>query len=544
MTVDYDVLRNVIADSFYGSAIKHYKSTDFLEEAGFFDNGVPLNHNVERWDGNWLTTPLHKIIKNHSKGLNPTGKSAVLVTMGGFCPIHNGHIDMMNHAKRAVQSAGWDVIGGYISPSHDKYVLTKFVGVPMRIDHRIALCERAVESSDWLMVDPWEGRYNNVAINYTEVVHRLNCYLHKHLTFDVDVFCVFGGDNAGFAKAFVKKGFAVCVSRPDWESKSERIKNDIGDHPSILWTKGGSILSSREIRNVKSLDGLSTDVAEEMQKIGKPPTNKNYLIRNDREYAFQNWKCEDFDTKVLASCVISELDNSFEDVKAPDIATRMVVFEPKIAEQQKLLNAFSGNTINLDACTDSTIKIGISRQFELSDGQLRATRIIPRPGLPSVSEQIDEIPSGSYTLVDDDIATGYTMDRIEKMMPDRITIANRFTLLHVNSAEFHDIVDVKDFIVGSHGGGLVVTLPNDELARVPYMFPYVSLHARAKLQPTSQMAFSKRMWRHNQNFFKTNKITVKETDPYFQELARYIGFDNRTSMYDVCQYHIEQLDKL
>ena len=68
-----------------------------------------------------LTTPVSKLIDFKEKKENPV----VLLSTGGFDPIHDGHIYMMEFAKEALEKKGYHVIGGYLSPSHESYVSTK-----------------------------------------------------------------------------------------------------------------------------------------------------------------------------------------------------------------------------------------------------------------------------------------------------------------------------------------------------------------------------------------------------------------------------------
>jgi hypothetical protein len=108
-----------------------------------------------------------------------------------------------------------------------------------------------------------------------------------------------------------------------------------------------------------------------------------------------------------------------------------------------------------------------------------------------------------------------------------------------------DIVDFRDLIVGAKHGGLVCSLPNGKICRVPYMLPYVSLITRAKIPPSKELELSKKLWQLNTHFFKTIKHTIilKEADPFFQNLMKYIGFDENTSMHDICYWHLTRLIK-
>ncbi|NXB07363.1 NMNA2 adenylyltransferase, partial [Cnemophilus loriae] len=56
-------------------------------------------------------------------------------------------------ARDYLQKTGrFIVIGGIVSPVHDSYGKTGLVSSR----HRLTMCQLAVQSSDWIRVDPWE----------------------------------------------------------------------------------------------------------------------------------------------------------------------------------------------------------------------------------------------------------------------------------------------------------------------------------------------------------------------------------------------------
>ncbi|KAH0542391.1 hypothetical protein FGG08_003236 [Glutinoglossum americanum] len=77
------------------------------------------------------------------------------MTCGSFSPITYLHLRMFELAADfAKLNTEFEVIGGYLSPVSDAY---KKAGLA-NATHRLRMCELAVnESSNWLMVDPWEA---------------------------------------------------------------------------------------------------------------------------------------------------------------------------------------------------------------------------------------------------------------------------------------------------------------------------------------------------------------------------------------------------
>ena len=98
--------------------------------------------------------------KKHNGGkYNKNEELVILLTTGSLNPIHSGHIDMMNFAKKELESykknsKKYTVIGGFISPSHDEYVSTK----PSYIcsNDRVKMIKAAVKNSYWIECDEWE----------------------------------------------------------------------------------------------------------------------------------------------------------------------------------------------------------------------------------------------------------------------------------------------------------------------------------------------------------------------------------------------------
>jgi nicotinic acid mononucleotide adenylyltransferase len=68
-----------------------------------------------------------------------------LVLSGSFNPIHRQHLRMLELARDHLAARGWIVLGGFIAPSTDGYVHAKLGKQAMSLEHRIRLCEVAVQ---------------------------------------------------------------------------------------------------------------------------------------------------------------------------------------------------------------------------------------------------------------------------------------------------------------------------------------------------------------------------------------------------------------
>ncbi|XP_061353662.1 nicotinamide/nicotinic acid mononucleotide adenylyltransferase isoform X3 [Gastrolobium bilobum] len=76
-------------------------------------------------------------------------------------------------ARDVLNSKGYCVIGGYMSPVNDAYKKKGLISA----EHRIRLCHQACKSSEFVMVDPWEANQSTYQRTLTVLsrVHRSIC---------------------------------------------------------------------------------------------------------------------------------------------------------------------------------------------------------------------------------------------------------------------------------------------------------------------------------------------------------------------------------
>ncbi|XP_019626031.1 PREDICTED: nicotinamide/nicotinic acid mononucleotide adenylyltransferase 3-like [Branchiostoma belcheri] len=98
-----------------------------------------------------ITDDIFKMAVNGLRQKTPV----VLLACGSFNPITNMHLRMFEIAKDFLEKSGkYIVIQGIISPVNDKYAKQGLLPA----NHRLAMCNLAVQSSDWIRVDPWESQ--------------------------------------------------------------------------------------------------------------------------------------------------------------------------------------------------------------------------------------------------------------------------------------------------------------------------------------------------------------------------------------------------
>lgn len=561
--VDERLIEKALRDPFYASVVSHFGAAA-LAGAGFFDDGSPIDHDMtQNVDDRLLVTPLGKVrnaIQQH--GGAPSARRAVLVTSGAFCPIHNGHLHMMESARCEAERQGWSVVGGFFAPDHDGYVSSKCGAETLSAPERVHLAQVATEESAWLAVDPWAALYLDRAVNFTDIVRRLSRYLRCHVKEELEVLFVCGGDNHGFSKAFVDHGHLIVVPRVGTTLPEELLAHAAtsgriliaGDHlPNQI--------ASRTVRAGR-WDDLPARVLHEFRACvdRKSPRSVRLLVRDEEEWSVGPWRERVGPTlqaaqRSFAGALRETLSDSFRaGFPQASVEIEAISLARQRAIVRRMIDSFAIPTISLDACIEGHYTIALSRQFEVSSGE-RCEGIFPRPGEPDLMSQLECIPTGSYVLMDDDVATGKTIRALRELLPQRITIQGVLSAQEVytkeslrtvecpESSELVDVVDLRDFLVGSREGGLVVRLPDGTIARAPYLLPYVQNTRRMSLPVAEELRFSKVVWELNRRFFANLpvQITVGDCSEPFRNLATRIGFSMESSMAELCQWHLEQL---
>ncbi len=515
-----------LSDPVYKELYDFEGNTKALYDAGFFDDGLPkLAEQYKAWNPQFLSTSLNKVRANLDNmiGTMATGhRFAVLLTTGGMAPIHNGHIAMMEAAKEMVESSfdHMTVVGGFFAPGHDSYVSKKYNGTAaISAVHRCAMVELATRDSDWLEVDPWAARYMPAELNFTDVHRRLQSYLTQHLGMQVELFYVFGADNAGFKQVGINN---ICIPRSEVSSKLVRE----GEHHH-----------------------LNPEVAKYFQSYKDHDTGElPYLIRNEEDEAIKQWAdimpggMEELTKRriQLQSAVRLGIAQLFK-----GLGHRHKVHLLPVSEQRVKAREVIGErkTISLDPFFEGDQRLDSTRYFSHSASQFSPLYRDARFGRADLDAQAAMIPPGDYVLVEDDSVTGGTINSARLRLPlvniTDIVLLSDFA--DYQDETYYDVVDLRDFIVGSSEGGLSVLLGNGWQARAPYALPYVSLRSRAKIPAVAEMEISRVVWQSNVRFFTNSGIQIADAAPGLRALANSVGWGHDGLMEDFCRWHVDIL---
>jgi nicotinic acid mononucleotide adenylyltransferase len=482
--------------------------------AGFFEDTA--THDAPLDDLTTLCTPTTRITENLPRA---GSRPAVLVCTGSFCPVHAGHIAMMEAARDAAEHAGFSVVGGYLSPGHDEYITLKLGDEAISASRRLALCGAAVADSDWLMVDPWEALHRDVAVNFTDVLARLTAYLHHHVRADIAVIYACGGDNARFALSFATHGRCVVVGRPGNEAVMQRYRSHplLADPDRFLWADAAHSGSSTAARR----GDHSVLPATVARLLDRPRPAALTLRLEDARVAWGRTEALDaFQRGLLAA-----------------LSAHFTVRPVRLAQQR--IPQSPRPVISLDPMLPGDQNLAISRRFDLGGATRRGHTA--RPDTPDLPAQLAALPAGEHTLFDDDICTGGTVRFVQELLPASVRIQ---AISHLADAgpphDRQELADSRDFLLGSAEGGLVVVLPDGTLGRAPYILPWVDPGARASIPGDRIHAFSAEVWRLNADFFAGSGLTVADLPPAAARLLRCAGWAVTDALSAVCQWHRSQ----
>jgi nicotinic acid mononucleotide adenylyltransferase len=465
-----------------------------LKEAGFFEDSSNIDYPIE--DSLLCpSTPLY------FQEVEQAQKPAFLVSTGAFSPLHPGHLEMMEKAKAFLQSKGYQVIAGYLSPGHDEYIREKLGAAAIPIHKRIAFIQDQISSNPdyhWLRVDPWEGIFAPVAVNFTEVLWRLEQLIEAEYGRKTPVFYVCGGDNARFALSFLKKGYAVIVGRPEYEDRFEHYQKQFKDSDRIFFVEGNH-------------EGASTKVRSNWEfKLPQPKGLRLRISENDKR----------------TDRLIQLLAPYFSNIQICKLEAQKEHFET--LDQTKM--------ISLDPLLPARYNLAISRIYDRFGMDLIGYG--PRPSCPSLLEQLKKIPKGKYILFDDDQSSGGTIHFAKQLLNRHGIEITQVLTLENTKEEFSEILDARDFYIGGELNGLVQQWGND-LLRLPYCYPFVCPLTRASI--TQPMEFSKAIWKMNWDYFLEQNQQLKALPEIWQRLFEQMGFDGEDWMSAICQRQLEAL---
>lgn len=542
-------------DPYFEAVLRRY-GIHALREAGFFDDGAEIGVDMSNTlDHRLPVTSLEKLLARAQTVRGQYSRNVVLIASGGFCPIHDGHLAMMESAKTELERNSIGVVAGFIAPDHDQYLQLKCGDQALAAAERVELVRVATRDSEWLEVDPWAALYVDRALNFSDITRRMESYLKCHVPFDLEVFFVCGSDNAGFARAFAERGGVVIVPRGGVSCRLGLTKAN--QRIFIGYPNPYGHLTSTAIRNSFEwrvrVNGDDSEALKSIRRVRiKLRDEGTWALTHLRDIAHSKLTSA---AATFTSGVRDALREAFErGYPQADVSVEPVSLAAQRDVVYAKLRLRGVPAISLDPCVPTEFNVALSRTFSLTES-IRKPGLVERPGHPSLEEQLRAIPPGDYIILDDDIATGRTMRDFISLLPSHVRVVDTCSVYALDSTEslctfemnpdeeLSDIGDTRDFLLGTREGGLVTTLFNRETARVPYLLPYTRNMSRMSIPLGEEQAFSKAVWRLNVEFFEAlgAPVRVSECAKVFGVFARSIGFSESDTLLDIAAWHLSRL---
>jgi len=112
-------------------------------------------------NSHWPLSKMTKMVEEVEKSGRVVPKGmAVILTTGAMNPIHLGHVQMLHQAQARLEKDGYAVVGAWLSPSHDMYVLPKADDKEtfgLTAKYRIELASHAVSDDPLVSISDWEA---------------------------------------------------------------------------------------------------------------------------------------------------------------------------------------------------------------------------------------------------------------------------------------------------------------------------------------------------------------------------------------------------
>lgn len=444
-----------------------------------------------------LTMPILDFKQEYNNNDEPK-KLAVVISTGSFSPMHDGHVDAMELAKKYIENElGYQVIQGVMSLSHDGYVSIKNNGIAkLHVGERTHLAYEILKNNKWITIDRFEGEYVSVPINFSTVIERIRKYIIKHnknVNEDLKVFYIFGADNAEFSYAFINndKYHSICIERGKYDFS--KIKEELNDNSNIHFIKNETLTSNYSSTEIRKNKVHSKKIADKKQI---------YFIRTDDVQLEFSYALKD----AIKESINTDVDIRF--ISSKDF---------KIKDFEK--------TISLDKYVKAKYNLDLSRIFSLSNVQFKAFGMTSL--IEDIEKQIQKIPQGAYSLFDDDSVSGYTFRKVEEILnKNKIHIHKNEILVSSfidrDIEELYDIIDARDFIFNHPKGGLVVKDFGGKYIRVPYIAPFVNLTTRANIIPEFQIEVSKKILEINESYNLNSKFNNQIFEDYNMNRESFI----------------------
>jgi nicotinamide mononucleotide adenylyltransferase len=188
----------------------------------------------------------------------PRGRRCVLVSTGALNPVTLAHVAMFETAKAGLEAEfGFEVVGGFLSPSHDRYLEWKNpLWGSSSAEKRLEMCVAATQNHEFLSVGRWESSVVGYWPDFDAVTRALMDALKHRFSGDApEVLYLCGGDH--FPNTQGRDLPGVCVVERDGQpGVTDEARNiyAIASDPDDRYRE----MSSTRVRKALSDDDVKT----------------------------------------------------------------------------------------------------------------------------------------------------------------------------------------------------------------------------------------------------------------------------------------------
>lgn len=434
-----------------------------LVRYGHYDDGVASSD----WGDAITPVPVGAV-----RACEVSGRPAVLVMTGAMDPMHKGHAEALEIARRRLEGLGFRVVHIHVVPDSHVYARMKRpMGAGSNEERAASVRALGYVCDEDCMRHP--GRPN-----YTSILLHIQHKWQQHGVSPV-VFNVVGSDNALFAEvaaAYDPAGFGTVVVETSHQEEIP-VQEDTGQN---------ILICDREGRKYASMS--STTVRSGNHSSDLPVM----YIKDDLDYYTTNRKFHD------------ELINTLEgmytsygyQVKVGHYRTQVEELVKQTASKYSQEIEDGAITVSLDRHIPAQVRFPIHRLFQSDTLQKMGY-------LPDRHLQVH--PGQKFILLDDDMDTGNGMRFVKHIISAQGGETIGVETIYQDPRREFDVLDASD-VTTIDGTGLMIQSPDLTRSRIPYLHPFLDLQRFSSVPDSQKEAFTRQVTR----ILKKHKIGAYE----------------------------------
>lgn len=434
-----------------------------LVRYGYYDDGVASPD----WGHTITPVPVGAV-----RACEASERPAVLVMTGAMDPMHEGHGEALEIARRRLEGLGFQVVHTHVVPDSHVYARMKRpMGAGSDEERAASVKALGYVCDEDCMRHP--GRPN-----YTSTLLHIQHKWQQHGVSPV-VFNVVGSDNALFAEvtaAYDPAGFGTVVVETGHQEEFP-VRED-ADRNILVCGRGGrkyASMSSTTVRNGNHDSDMPV-----------------MYIKDDLDYYTTNRKFHD------------ELINALEgmytsygyQVKVGHYRTQVEELVKQTASKHSQEIENGAITVALDRHIPAQVQFPIHRLFQSDTLQKMGY-------LPDRHLQVH--PGQKFILLDDDMDTGNGMRFVKHIISAQGGETIGVETIYQDPGREFDVLDASD-VTTIDGTGLVVQSSDLTRSRIPYLHPFLDLQRFSSVPDRQKEEFTRQVT----SILKRHKIGAYE----------------------------------